>query len=55
MLISKVFSELGLCDIDQNYNWTGDVRQHYPNLDLANISNFIQQAQKLDVINDETY
>lgn len=48
MLISKS-SELELHDTDRNHDWAGDIRQHYSNLNIADLPNFIQQA----VVNDE--
>ena len=35
-------SDLGLCNIDQNYDWAGDIRRRCLDLNLANIPNFIQ-------------
>ncbi|CAG8808689.1 4569_t:CDS:1, partial [Racocetra persica] len=35
-------SDLGLCNIDRNFNWTDDVRQHYPDFNLDNTTTFIQ-------------
>ncbi len=46
-------SDLGLCNIDQNYDWAGDVRQCYSDLNLADIPNFIQQAREIGIVNDE--
>ncbi|CAG8693793.1 19015_t:CDS:2 [Cetraspora pellucida] len=37
-------SDLGLRNIDRNYNWTKDVKQHYPNLNLADVDTFVWQA-----------
>ncbi|GBC15565.1 ATP-dependent DNA helicase PIF1 [Rhizophagus irregularis DAOM 181602=DAOM 197198] len=42
-------SELGLREIDRNYDWVGDVRQRYTNIDLADSPNFIQNARNLYV------
>ena len=39
-----ISSDLGFCDIDQNYDWFGDLRIRCPDLDLAIIPDFIQQA-----------
>src|SRR4051794_38940668 len=46
-----VFTELGLRDIDLNYNWTSNARLHYSDINIADLPNFIQQAQELGVIN----
>jgi len=34
-------SDLDLCDIDQNYNWTGNIKWCYSNINLEGLSNFI--------------
>ncbi|RGB39303.1 hypothetical protein C1646_754740 [Rhizophagus diaphanus] len=41
--------ELSLREIDRNYDWVCDVRQRYTNIDLADSSNFIQNARNLYV------
>ena len=51
--IMENFSELGLRDIDKNYDWAGDVRRRCPDINLADTLNFIQQARELCVVNDE--
>ncbi len=48
-----ISSDLGTCDIDQNYDWFSDVRRSYPNLNLSDISNFIQQARNIGLDDDE--
>jgi len=42
----EISSDLGSRDIDKNYDWVSDLRLRYPDLDLAIISNFIQQARE---------
>ncbi len=37
--------ELGLCDIDQNYDQASNVRRRYNDIDFANLPNFIQNAR----------
>ena len=48
-----ISSDLGTRDIDRNYDWFGDVRRSYPNLNLSDISNFIQQARNIGLDDDE--
>ena len=40
----EISSDLNFCDINWSYNWSADLRTCYPDLDLAVIPNFIQQA-----------
>ena len=40
-------SDLGSREIDQNYDWIGEVRLRYPDLNLADTANFIQQNREL--------
>ena len=46
--VIETSSGLGLRDIDQSYDWVGDVRRNYPNLNLADIdtlySNLVMKA-----------
>ncbi len=44
--IFEISSDLGSHDIDKNYDWVSNLRLYYPDLDLAVIPNFIQQARK---------
>ena len=41
----EVSSDLGSRDFDQDFDWIGDVRRRYPNLDLS--ADFIQQARNI--------
>jgi ATP-dependent DNA helicase PIF1 len=52
-VIMENSSDLGLRNIDINYDWTGDVRRRYPELNLADAPNFIQRARELGVVNSE--
>ena len=38
-------SDLRSCDMNWNYDWLNDGKQHYEDLDLADANNFLQQAQ----------
>jgi len=42
----EISSDLGSHDIDKNYDWVSDLRLRCPDLDLAVIPNFIQQAHE---------
>ncbi len=46
-------SGLGLRNIDQNYDWADDVRWCYPDINLADTFNFIQQACEVSIVNDK--
>ena len=48
--IINVSSDLGLYDIDWNYDWSADVKHRYPDLDSVDISNFVQQSRFEDTI-----
>ncbi|GBC03495.1 hypothetical protein RclHR1_05150005 [Rhizophagus clarus] len=40
----EIASDLGFRDVDRNYDWIADLKMRCPDLDLAAIPNFIQQA-----------
>ena len=46
-------SRLGLRDIDRTHDWNGRIRQHYPDFDLIDPANFVQQTCSMDAINAE--
>ena len=45
----KISSNLGLRNIDQDYDWFSDVRHNYLDFDLSDIFNFIQQAYNISL------
>ncbi|CAG8736416.1 8232_t:CDS:2, partial [Racocetra persica] len=45
-------SNLSLSNTDQNYDWIGDVKQHYPNFNLNNADTFVQQILDREAINN---
>ncbi len=45
----KISSNLGLRNIDQDYDWFSDVRYNYLDFDLSDIFNFIQQAYNISL------
>ncbi|RGB23751.1 hypothetical protein C1646_774059 [Rhizophagus diaphanus] len=47
--ILKDSSELDLRKIDRNYDWVGNIKQRYTNINLADSPNFIQNAHNLYV------
>ncbi|CAG8805764.1 36848_t:CDS:1, partial [Racocetra persica] len=48
-----ISSDLGLRNTDRSHDWFEDVRQHYPNLDLANVDTFMQQCCNNEAITNE--
>jgi ATP-dependent DNA helicase PIF1 len=46
-------SDLGLRDIDRNYDWIGDFIRRHPDLNSADMANFIQQSRTLGTIDEE--
>lgn len=54
-----ISSDLGLSNNNWNYNWIGDVRQHYSELNLTEVDTLVQQicskevivAEKLNTVN----
>jgi len=36
------YSDLGSCEIDKNYDWVDDFRRRHLNLNLADVSTFLQ-------------
>jgi hypothetical protein len=53
MQLWKISSELGLRDMDINFDWAGDIRQRYAHINLADSSNFIQNARNLYVAGND--
>ncbi|CAG8620733.1 20504_t:CDS:2 [Racocetra persica] len=47
------YSDLGSCEIDKNYDWIDDIRQWHPDLDLANVTTFLQQVHNESALNFE--
>lgn len=46
-------SDLGSREIDKNYDWVDDFRRRHPNLNLADVSTFLQRLRDEDTINTE--
>ncbi|CAG8731866.1 2836_t:CDS:1 [Cetraspora pellucida] len=47
------YSDLGSHEMDRNYDWVGDFRQRHPNINIADVSNFLQQVCNEDNIDAE--
>lgn len=47
------YSDLGSREMDRNYDWAGEFRRQHPNINIADVTNFLQQSRKDDNIEAE--
>ena len=47
------YSDLGSREIDKNYDWVGDFRRRHPNLNLSDVSTFLQRIRNEETIDAE--